>query len=104
MLPRPDLLLVPTPVPEDEAVQRTEPVALRVALRAEAHRRHVLTGSEAVGRLSGDEKPWVRRRRPDLAAESRTVPRRQPCAAVSIPLLERRCELDLDERLAAEPP
>ena len=52
--------------------------------------------------LAVDERPRVRRRRPDRPPELRNVARREAGAAVAVALLERRGELQLDERLAPE--
>src|SRR5439155_381472 len=49
------------------------------------------------------EGPGMRRRRPDRSPEPGDVPRGETGTPVPRPLLERRCQLELDQRLAAEP-
>src|SRR2546423_9986958 len=103
MLARANLLLVPAAVPEDEAVQYTEPIGLGVADRRHAGRRNELARGKRVASVAVGKRPRVGWGRPDRPPELRDVPRRQTRAAMPRSFLEGWGQLELDERLAAEP-
>src|SRR4051794_19776072 len=102
MLARTDLLLVPRSIAVDQAVQDAEAIALAVTRRRCARRGHKLAGRETCRPIAIREHPAMGRSCLDRAPELRDVASRQPHSAPSRPLLERRRQLDLDERLATE--